>query len=66
MDQNQLREERVYPVYSLFSILKVSQGKNSRQELGGRTEVETMEECCLLACFLWWYFAFLYTSGPSV
>jgi hypothetical protein len=44
MDQNQLREERVHPVYSLFSILKGSQGKNSRQELGGRTEVETMEE----------------------
>ena len=43
MDQNQLGEERVYPVYSLFSILKASQGNKSRQERGGRTEVETME-----------------------
>jgi len=44
MEHKQLREETVHSVYSLFSILKGSQGKNSRQELGGRTEVETMEE----------------------
>uniref|UniRef100_A0A0V1KIF8 Uncharacterized protein n=1 Tax=Trichinella nativa TaxID=6335 RepID=A0A0V1KIF8_9BILA len=37
-----------------YVSIAASQGKNSRQELGGRTEVETMEECCLLAFSLWW------------
>ncbi|CAO2595817.1 hypothetical protein LEMLEM_LOCUS8333, partial [Lemmus lemmus] len=33
-------------------VLKGSRAKNSKQEFGGRTEAETTEESCLLACFL--------------
>lgn len=36
--------------YSLESMLEESQGWNLSSDLKAGTEVEAMEECCLLAC----------------
>jgi hypothetical protein len=54
MTKKQVGEERVYPAYTsmLLFITKGSQDwKSSRS--GAGADAEAMEECFLLACFLW-------------
>jgi hypothetical protein len=59
-DQRHLGQERVYMGYpsTSLSIIEGSQYRNSSRDL------ETMEDCCLLACSPWLaQLAFLYNSG---
>ena len=42
--------------FLLYSFeITTHQDRNSRQELGAKTEAETMEGCCLLACSVWFF-----------
>lgn len=66
-DQNQIGEERVYFSLQISgyrpSLRVVREGTQGRDLEAGR-EVEFMEECCSLPCFLCLAnFAFLYTQN---
>jgi hypothetical protein len=55
-DQTQVREERVYLIYTsnhCSSLKEVRTGTQAGLEPGRRTYIEAMEQCCFLACFPW-------------
>jgi hypothetical protein len=69
MTKMQTGEERIYSGYTstLLFITKGSQDWNSsRSGREARADAEAMEECYLLACFLWLaHLALLENHGPS-
>jgi len=61
-------EKRVYSPLFMNSIHQWKSGQELRQgrNLEGGVDVETMEGCCLLACFPWLaHPAFLENPGPQ-
>lgn len=50
--QNQFGQEGVYFSFHLVVIMHESQGKNSRQESGGKNRCEEYSKLVFLACFL--------------